>query len=137
MITSFRNVHYFLSNMYPCLIVYNNTIYYSAEQAFQAQKTLDENQKALMSRNMDGFEAKRLGRKLKLRKDWIDIKDNIMYEVVKAKFKQNKDLAKLLKETDNEILIEVNTWKDTYWGVCDGKGLNKLGKILMRVREEI
>ena len=36
-----------------------------------------------------------------------------------------------------EYLEEGNTWHDTYWGVCNGKGKNKLGKILMQVREEL
>ena len=36
----------------------------------------------------------------------------------------------------NDELIE-GTWFDTYWGVCDGKGKNKLSKLLMKVRDEI
>lgn len=34
-------------------------------------------------------------------------------------------------------LIEGNTWGDRIWGVCDGVGENRLGKILMRVRAEM
>ena len=34
-------------------------------------------------------------------------------------------------------LIEGNVWNDTFWGVCNGKGHNHLGKILMKVRDEI
>jgi predicted NAD-dependent protein-ADP-ribosyltransferase YbiA (DUF1768 family) len=30
--------------------------------------------------------------------------------------------------------VEGNSWGDTYWGVCKGKGQNKLGHILMQVR---
>jgi hypothetical protein len=33
------------------------------------------------------------------------------------------------------ILIEGNTWGDTFWGVCNGVGENNLGKTLMNVRE--
>lgn len=33
------------------------------------------------------------------------------------------------------MLIERNTWGDTFWGVYDNKGENNLGKILMKVRE--
>lgn len=35
------------------------------------------------------------------------------------------------------MLIEGNDWGDTFWGMVDGEGENNLGKILMRVREEI
>ena len=39
-----------------------------------------------------------------------------------------------MEDTNNEELIEGNTWNDTYWGVCNGRGQNHLGKILMKVR---
>ena len=41
----------------------------------------------------------------------------------------------LQKPNKGKILIEGNWWKDTYWGVCDGKGQNKLGELLMKVRK--
>ena len=34
-------------------------------------------------------------------------------------------------------IVEENVWNDTYWGVCRGRGLNKLGEILMVVRNKI
>ena len=60
-----------------------------------------------------------------------------MYLIVKAKFTQNKDFADQLVSTGDRYLEETNTWYDTTWGVCDGTGLNWLGKILMQVRDEI
>jgi predicted NAD-dependent protein-ADP-ribosyltransferase YbiA (DUF1768 family) len=42
-----------------------------------------------------------------------------------------------LLETGNLYIEETNTWNDTYWGVCGGKGRNKLGKILMVIREDL
>jgi predicted NAD-dependent protein-ADP-ribosyltransferase YbiA (DUF1768 family) len=65
-----------------------------------------------------------------------------MYSVVKAKFEQNPDLAKMLIETGDAELVEGNNWCDNYFGNCicnrcvGVKGKNVLGKILMRVREE-
>ena len=47
------------------------------------------------------------------------------------------ELRNLLLATGDEELIEGNYWGDTYWGVCNGVGQNKLGKLLMQVREEI
>jgi predicted NAD-dependent protein-ADP-ribosyltransferase YbiA (DUF1768 family) len=60
-----------------------------------------------------------------------------MYKIIKNKFTQNPTLTKLLVDTNDKVIIEGNTWGDTYWGMCKGKGENHLGKILMKVRKEI
>ena len=59
-----------------------------------------------------------------------------MYDICKLKFTKLNFAQKLLK-TGNQELVEGNTWNDTYWGRCKGRGSNHLGKILMRIREEI
>ncbi|NWN81082.1 NADAR family protein, partial [Bacillus sp. (in: firmicutes)] len=46
-------------------------------------------------------------------------------------------LKNKLLQTGESILIEGNTWGDKIWGVCNGVGENKLGKILMKVRNEL
>ena len=56
---------------------------------------------------------------------------------LRKKFTEHLDLQKKLLETDDAILIEGNTWGDTYWGMCAGIGENKLGQLLMKIREEI
>jgi predicted NAD-dependent protein-ADP-ribosyltransferase YbiA (DUF1768 family) len=53
------------------------------------------------------------------------------------KFKQNLDLAKLLKETGNSYIEERNCWGNRFWGTVDGLGKNWLGKLLMEVRETL
>ncbi len=126
----------FLSNFWLCSFVYDNIYYTSAEAAFQAQKTLDTTERKNISK-MNPKDAKRAGRKVCLRSDWEEVKRTEMYKIVKAKFMQNKSLADALLSTKDAYLEEGNTWGDTYWGVCNGKGLNWLGKILMQVREEL
>ena len=37
--------------------------------------------------------------------------------------------------TEDAELIEGNWWKDTYWGICDGVGENRLGQMLMWIRD--
>lgn len=136
MIDSFREEYYFLSNFYHVDVEYEGIKYKNTEAAFQAQKVLDDDEKLLFS-ELYPREAKKLGRRVKLREDWNDVKDNYMYEICKTKFTQHEDLAKKLLETGDEELVEGNTWNDTYWGVCNGKGKNQLGKTLMRIREEL
>ena len=132
MINKFDESHAFLSNFYPCKIEYQGKTYKSVEAAYQAQKC-PENADDFVG--VDASHAKKLGSKVKLRKNWNKIKVGIMYDLLKLKF-INPDLKQQLLNTKDEKLVEGNWWHDTYWGFCDGKGQNMLGILLMRVREE-
>ena len=136
MIDSFRDEFYFLSNFYECFVTFDGITYPSNEAAFQAQKTLDDAVKQRFTA-MDPSAAKHAGRKVDLRKDWEDVKEELMYQICKAKFTQHPDLAQKLLNTGREELIEGNDWGDRTWGMVGGKGRNLLGKILMRIREEL
>jgi N-glycosidase YbiA len=84
-------------------------------------------------------QAAELGRRrdFPLRKDWEDIKDDVMRRAVLAKFQTHEDIRDLLLSTGDEELVEKTTG-DTYWGCgTDGTGKNMLGKILMEVREQL
>ena len=129
---TFRGEYWFLSNLYPCKIFFNGSTYPCAESAFQAMECVNLNDRKVFS-SLDGVSARRFGRKVELRSDWEQVKDSIMYKVLKAKFQQNPELLVKLKQI-TETIQEDNTWGDTYWGVCDGKGKNKLGELLMTIR---
>lgn len=135
-IDKFRKEYFFLSNFYPCLVTYQGITYQSSEAAYQAQKTLDESIRKEFSK-LDADSSKKAGRELELRPDWDEVKLEVMYEICKAKFTQNRELTTLLLETGNRKLIEGNDWDDKFWGVCDGEGENHLGKILMKIRQEL
>ena len=137
-IGSFRGEYAFLSNFYPAEVTYKGLTYLSNEAAFQAQKTLDEEEKAAFA-GMQPKEAKARGRRVLLRKDWEQVKDGIMEEIVRAKFSQHPDLKEQLLSTGDAELVEGNAWNDRYWGVDlrTGKGRNRLGIILMKVRSEL
>ncbi len=49
----------------------------------------------------------------------------------------NPTLAYALYNTGEVDLIEGNTWKDYFWGVCSGVGENHLGRILMEIRSSL
>ena len=135
-ITKFRGNYYFLSNMYPEVLYINGEMYPSAEHAFQASKSLDKDGRLGMSVCRSAKEAKQAGRLINLRLDWEDVKVDVMYNILKAKF-ADPELAQKLRDTGDEELIEENNWGDTFWGVCKGKGKNMLGNLLMKVRKEI
>lgn len=123
----------FLSNFWECSVEYGGLRFNNSEAAFQAQKCADGFEQYRFVR-LNGAEAKALGKKVRIDENWEDEKWDIMFNIVEAKFNQNKDLARMLAATGDEEIIEGNTWGDTYWGVCNGIGKNNLGKILMSVR---
>ena len=135
MISSFRDEYFFLSNFYPVEIKLDGIVYPNAEAAFQAQKTLDVEERRKFSMLKNPVQAKRLGRKVKLRDDWEEVKLDIMTEIVSQKFLQHPHLIEMLLQTGDEELVEGNKWGDRFWGVCKGKGKNHLGKILMKIRD--
>ena len=134
----FRNEYRFLSNFWDCPVTYKGLTYQNAEAAFQAQKCQDEAEKEQFT-VLRSNEAKWLGRYVQLRPDWENVKLPIMEEIVRAKFTQSEDLKWRLIATGDAYLEEGNTWHDTCWGVDTrtGEGQNHLGKILMKVREEL
>lgn len=133
MIGSFRNEYAFLSNMYPCRVLYDGIMYSNAEAAFQAQKCVDEKQKEAFAK-LSGIEARKMGRTMPMRSDWNSVRVGIMGAVIHAKFFQNHELAQKLVNIDGDI-AENNTWGDTFWGICNGRGENMLGRILMNTRD--
>jgi len=136
MINEFKGKYYFLSNFYNAPVMYEELLYLNNEAAFQSAKVLDiEKRKQFCTK--DPSTAKRKGRNVTLRHDWEKIKDKVMEDCVRDKFTRNEVLKKRLIETGDEELVEGNLWNDTYWGVCRGRGRNMLGKILMKVREEL
>ncbi len=69
------------------------------------------------------------------RKDWKEIKDDVMRVALDAKFSQYDVLQELLLSTNTTYIYE-HTKNDCYWGDCgDRTGKNKLGIALMDIRD--
>lgn len=135
-IKAFSGAFEFLSNFHPCRIEWEDVTYTSVEHAFQTAKTLDPIEKASIKECPTPGEARRAGRKLKLRPDWESIKVGVMCGLLRKKF-ADPALKQELLATGQAELIEGNWWGDRFWGICDGKGRNMLGKLLMQIREEL
>lgn len=111
----------------------------TSEHYFQAQKFKGTEYVEIIRLLDNPMKAAELGRnrKLPLRADWEQVKDDIMRKAVLAKFEQNVDIRNILLSTGSEELIE-NTSSDYYWGCGEnGTGKNMLGKILMEIRERL
>lgn len=136
MTTGFRGKYEFLSNFYPCPITVDGVDYPTVEHAYQAQKTTDSAARQKIALVHAPGSAKSLGRRVPLRPDWGTVKNDIMLELLRQKFR-SKSLKGMLLATNDEDLVEHNNWGDTYWGVSRGKGKNMLGQLLMKVRAEL
>jgi ribA/ribD-fused uncharacterized protein len=135
-ITSFSGEYRWLSNFYRCNVILDDIIYPSVEHAYQAAKTLNLRDRELIRRKPTAGMAKRYGKIVVMRPDWNDVRLAIMEDLVRQKF-LTSSMERLLLSTGDAELIEGNYWGDTFWGVCRGVGENHLGKILMKIREEL
>ncbi len=108
----------------------------TSEHYFQAQKYAGTPYFERVRQAKTPGEAARLGRSrdYPIRPDWEEVKDDIMRKAVTRKFETYPELKEILLSTGNRHLIE-NTSDDYYWGCgTRGTGQNKLGQILMEVR---
>jgi ribA/ribD-fused uncharacterized protein len=111
----------------------------TTEHFFQAQKFHGTEFEDRVRLCKTAREAANMGRsrKLPLRRDWESVKDQVMLEALRAKFAQHEELKAILLGTGDARLVE-HTEKDSYWGDGgDGSGKNRLGQLLMQVREEL
>jgi ribA/ribD-fused uncharacterized protein len=136
-ITHFDVQWNFLSNFYMCDVIYKGKSYPSVEHAYQASKVLDTKNHELVRTAPTAGESKILGRLYHDNENFDNEKLDIMETLVRDKFTRSQYLKALLGLTTDAYIIEGNTWNDTFWGVCNGKGDNHLGKILMKIRKEL
>lgn len=133
-ICGFHNEYDFLSNFVMARIFYDGAWYSSVEHAYQAAKTLNCTKRELIGMAKTPGIAKRLGRVD--REDWLEVREPIMLELLREKFKIAHYREQLLA-TGDAHLEETNWWKDTYWGVYEGIGQNRLGYLLMQIRDDL
>lgn len=128
----------FLSNFYPSLIEINGKQYATVEHYYQAMKggAHGAAHESIRKSGTPG-EAKRKGNLIKLRPDWENIKEDVMMLALSKKFAAGTGLALELLATEDRFIVEGNTWNDRYWGVCDGRGMNRLGSQLMEIRKNL
>lgn len=127
----------FLSNFASCPILLKGQLWPTTEHYYQAQKYAGTAREEIIRQAPSPLNAKELTRDPAFppRADWDALKDEVMKEALLAKFTQHSHLRELLLATGDAVLVE-HTENDRYWADGgDGSGLNRLGVLLMEVRE--
>lgn len=131
------------SNLYRRAIEFEGDVYQTSEHAYQAGKARKEEVRkwlmaapspALLAMAAHGLYV------WDVHPDWSKTKFDRMKKILLCKFTQHLDLQELLLSTGNSRLVEAATVDNAVnrlWGEVNGKGQNKLGVLLMEVREEI
>ena len=141
-ITEFRGEYAFLSNFYKSPVSFGGLVYPCVENAFQAQKCADGEEKVKYVLQNNPVRAKMMGKKEKLPSDWETRSVGIMEALLRAKF-SDPVLAEKLAQTKDAVLVEGNRWHDNKWGRCScercrGKeSRNLMGALLMKIRGEL
>ena len=130
------------SNFSPHPIQLDGLDWQTVEHYYQSQKFVGSQEERLIQviQNAPTPEkAAAIGRDRtrQLRPDWEQVKQQVMWKGVHAKFITHIDIQLILLDTGDELLVE-NSPTDYYWGCGQDKtGQNQLGKTLMKVRQEI
>lgn len=132
--------YYEFTNFYLSPVCIDDTMWPSTEHYFQAQKFVGTPYVDVIRRLPTPRDAFQLSREPNIsrwrRSDWDRVKDDIMLKALKCKFQPKSKLGMKLLATGDKTLIE-HTYNDSYWGDGGGGGLNKLGQLLMTVRDEL
>jgi ribA/ribD-fused uncharacterized protein len=128
------------SNFSPHPIEVDGKVWPTSEHYFQAQKFAGTEHEERIRLAKSPMVAAALGRNrsLPLRGDWEMVKERVMLIALRAKFTQHAALHERLLGTRKAELVE-HTVNDRYWGDGggNGEGKNRLGHLLMELREEL
>jgi ribA/ribD-fused uncharacterized protein len=131
------------SNLYRRPIEFEGEVFATSEHAYQAGKArkpevrkwlLAAPSPALLAMAAHGLYY------WDIAPGWSKTKFDRMREVLRAKFTQHADLKDLLLSTGEARLVEsatVDNEVNRLWGEVNGTGRNKLGILLMEIREDL
>lgn len=132
---------YCLDNFSSFKVKYKGFIYPTVEHAYQASKFMKTDNELVkqIQECFSAHEAQKIAKanKDKQRSDWDEVKLSIMEDLLRLKLDQNPYVKKKLLQTADYKIVE-DSPKDSYYGCGKQRnGLNQLGKLWMRLREEM
>lgn len=131
------------SNLYRRPMRFEDTEYPTAEHAYQAGKAAKAKVREWILSAPSAAHVAMAAHGLyrwDIVTDWSQIKVERMRQVLRAKFTQHEDLRALLISTGEARLVEAGRTDNAVnreWGEVNGKGMNRLGTLLMELRAEL
>ncbi len=131
-----------LDNFSAFGLVMDGKYFQTSEHAFQYLKFVDTN-KEIANKIKDSFspnDARNIAHENKKYRleNWQDVKYLYMEKVLRLKVEQNPIVKEVLMNTKNYLIAENCIDEDTDWGLDNNnQGNNNLGKIWMKIRDEI
>lgn len=132
---------YVFSNFSSFQVEWAGFLWPTSEHAYQATRFFESSpvfvQKIKDARSAhEAFEIAQ-DNKQHQRQGWAEMKTALMLEICRHKLQQNPYVLHKLLLTNNEQLVE-DSPVDSFWGWgADRQGRNELGKIWMKLREEV
>ena len=96
-------------------LVEDGIAYRTVENYFQAQKSASLGERGRIAA-ATAAGSKKMGHDVKLRPDWESVKIAVMEKALRHKFTQDASWRAKLLASDPAKLVEVNNWKDVFWG---------------------
>lgn len=140
---------YALDSFSAFAVEYKRRLWPTLEHAYQATKFMNDSDDpfgdnfALIMRILNAksaHEAKKIAHepsvKDRIRPDWLDVRENVMRELIRLKYDQHEYVQRTLANTVGYILVE-DSPEDSFFGRGeDWTGKDRLGKLWEELRKE-
>ncbi|GAB4001692.1 NADAR family protein [Glycomyces albus] len=132
--------YYVFNNFSAHVIEFRGKLYPTSEHAYQAAKCTDPvGQEAIRNARSPSLAKTLANETYRTAKDpdWDRKKVAVLEQILRAKLAQHSEAQEALRETGDEEIVE-DSPTDYFWGEgIDGSGQNMLGKLWMKLRDEL
>ncbi|WP_328898655.1 NADAR family protein [Streptomyces sp. NBC_00441] len=127
-----------LRNEYPAPVEFAGDSYASVQHGYWALSAADASDRSRIRDAASGSEAHDLGGRATRRSDWSDVRLAIMAGLLRAKFTQHPELARVLLSTGDARISYTGLADAPFWrDVSDDRGRNWMGRLLELTRSEL
>jgi len=135
----YENDFYVLSNFSAFMLEWQGKMFPTSEHAYHWEKFMDPLKRSAIRSAVSAHAAFKMAERWKQyrRKDWDEVKVDIMRCILCAKVEQHEYVRRKLLATGDRELVE-DSWRDDFWGWGPTRqGQNMMGKLWMQIRHQL